>query len=124
MILTMPFSLPSILAAATAPATTQAAKPGLVEFFQSPMFVLMICILIFYVFMMKSKKNQDKQRKGMLEQLKRGDRIQTIGGILGTVIEAKEDEVLVKVDESSNTKIRFTRSAIHRVLESPKAEKT
>ena len=117
----MPFFLLSILSAATAPATTQAAKtPGLVEFFQSPMFVLMICILIFYVFMMKSKKNQDKTRKSMLEQLKRGDRIQTIGGILGTVIEAKEDEVLVKVDESSNTKIRFARSAIHRVIESPK----
>src|SRR6185295_4223144 len=90
--LTMPFSLLSILSAATVPATTQAAKtPGLVEFFQSPMFVLMACVLIFYIFMMKSKKNQDTQRKSMLEQLKRGDRIQTIGGILGTVIEAKED---------------------------------
>ena len=116
----MPSSLLSILSAATVPDTTQAAKPGLVEFFQSPMFVLMLCVLIFYIFMMRSKKNQDKTRKSMLEQLKRGDRIQTIGGILGTVIEAKEDEVLVKVDESSNTKIRFARSAIHKVLESPK----
>ena len=39
----------------------------------------------------------------------------------GTVVEAKDDEVLVKVDESSNTKIRFARSAIHQVIEQPKA---
>jgi preprotein translocase subunit YajC len=58
----------------------------------------------------------------MLGQLKKGDRIQTIGGVLGTVVEARDTEVLVKVDESSNTKIRFARSAIHRVLEDDKAE--
>jgi len=48
--------------------------------------------------------------------------VQTIGGILGTVIEAREGDVLLKVDESSNTKIRFARSAIHRVLEEEKSE--
>jgi preprotein translocase subunit YajC len=115
-------SLPlSILAAATSPATTQAAQtPGWLEIVKSPMTVVMLCIIVFYIFMIKNKKSQESSRKSMLDQLKRGDRIQTIGGILGTVIEAKEDEVLVKVDESSNTKIRFARSAIHRVLESPK----
>jgi preprotein translocase subunit YajC len=40
---------------------------------------------------------------------------------LGTVVEAREDEVVLKVDETSNTKIKFTRSAIHRVLEEEKA---
>ena len=34
------------------------------------------------------------------------------------------DEVLVKVDESSNTKIRFSRSAIHRVVEEDKTAET
>jgi preprotein translocase subunit YajC len=74
--------------------------------------------------MMRSKKNQDRSRQDMLKQLKRGDRIQTIGGIIGTVVEAREDEVLVKVDESSNTKLRFVRSAIHRVItDSDKTDK-
>jgi preprotein translocase subunit YajC len=58
----------------------------------------------------------------MLSQLKRGDRVQTIGGILGTVVEARESEVVLKVDESANTKIRFSRSAIHRVLDEETAE--
>ena len=44
-------------------------------------------------------------------------RVQTIGGIIGKVVEADdEDRILVKVDETSNTKIWFTRNAIHRVL--------
>ena len=58
----------------------------------------------------------------MLGGLKKGDRIQTIGGILGTVVEARETDVLVKVDESSNTKIRFSRSAMHRVVDETDAK--
>jgi preprotein translocase subunit YajC len=52
----------------------------------------------------------------MLGDMKRGDEIQTIGGIVGKVVEAREERVLVKVDESSNTKIWFTRGAIARVI--------
>ena len=110
-----------ILAQATQPATKAAAKPDWLDFLRSPMTMVMAIMLIFYVFLLRSKKGQDTQRKSMLETLKRGDRIKTIGGILGTVVEAKDDEVLVKVDESSNTKIRFARSAIHQVIEQPKA---
>ena len=73
------------------------------------------------IFVFRSKRTQDKKRTDMLSALKRGDRVQTIGGILGTVVEARDADVLLKVDESSNTKIRFSRSAIHRVLEEEKA---
>ena len=110
-----------ILAQATQPTSrAAAAKPDWVDFLRSPLTMVMAIMLIFYVFLLRGKKNQENQRKSMLDTLKRGDRIKTIGGILGTVIEAKDDEVLVKVDESSNTKIRFARSAIHQVVEAPK----
>lgn len=108
------------LAQATQP-TTRQAPPGWMQFLGSPMFLLVLLIVLFYVFMFRSKKKQDRQRTDMLANLKKGDRVQTIGGILGTVIEARPDEVLLKVDETSNTKIRFSRSAIHRVLEEEKA---
>jgi preprotein translocase subunit YajC len=116
--LTIPFEI----LAQTTQASTQStgAKPEGFDFFRSPLFIFTIIIVVFYLFLFKSKKSQESQRKSMLDQLKRGDRIKTIGGILGTVIEARDDEVLVKVDESSNTKIRFARSAIHQVLEPPK----
>ena len=113
--------IPFEILAQTSQATTRAAaKPDWVDFIKSPMVMVMAIMLIFYVFLLRGKKTQENQRKSMLDQLKRGDRIKTIGGILGTVVEAKDDEVLVKVDESSNTKIRFARSAIHQVIEQPK----
>ena len=111
-----------ILAQATQTTTrSTGAKPEMLDFFKSPLFIFTVILGLFYLFLFKNKKSQENTRKSMLDQLKRGDRIKTIGGILGTVVEAKDDEVLVKVDESSNTKIRFARSAIHQVLEQPKS---
>lgn len=110
--------------AAAAPTATQPADsaPWWTQLFQNPIWLMVIVLLIFYFFVIRSKRNQDRQRKGMLSQLKRGDRIQTIGGLLGTVVEAREGEVVVKVDESNNTKVRFVRSAIHRVVEEEKPQ--
>jgi preprotein translocase subunit YajC len=51
----------------------------------------------------------------MLNTLKKGDKVTSIGGIIGTVIEIKDREVVVKVDESSNTRMKFLRSAIRNV---------
>lgn len=103
--------LTSLLAAA-APASQPANRPWWAGLFDSMMFPMIVILVIFYVIMIRSKRNQDKARQALLNNLKRGDRVRTIGGILGTVVEAREDEVVVKVDESSNTKIRFVRSAV------------
>ncbi len=109
---------------ATSAPTTQTVEPGWFQALKGPMFPLLLGILVLYFFVFRSKKTQERKREDMLSQLKRGDRVQTIGGILGTVIEVKDTEVLLKVDESSNTKIRFSRSAIHRVIsEEEKVEK-
>ncbi len=107
--------------AAASPATTRPVDvPWWAQLLQNPIYLMVIVLVIFYVFVIRSKQKQDRARRDMLGQLKRGDRIQTIGGIMGTVVEAREGEVVVKVDESSNTKIRFVRSAIHRVVEEEK----
>lgn len=97
--------------------TSRPANPGLVEFFRSPMSLMMVLIVVLWIFVIRSKRRDAKQKKDLLSNIKRGDRIQTIGGILGKVVDAEESKVLVKVDESSNTKIWFSRNAIHRVLE-------
>lgn len=86
------------------------------------MFLMLMLLAVLWFFMLGGKRKEEKTRQNMLNQLKKGDRIQTIGGVLGTVVEARENEVVVKVDETTNTKMRFTRSAIHRVLEEEKAE--
>ena len=106
---------------AAAPTTGGTPVPGWFQLLQGPLFPLMVVLLIFYLFMARSKRQQEKKRSDLLSNLKRGDRVQTIGGILGTVVEARDTDVLLKVDESSNTKIRFSRTAIHRVIEEEKA---
>jgi preprotein translocase subunit YajC len=106
--------------AVVTPTTGGPPPPGWFQLLQGPLFPLMVGVLILYLFVFRSKRQQDKKRSDMLSTLKRGDRVQTIGGILGTVVEARDTDVLLKVDESSNTKIRFSRSAIHRVIEEEK----
>ena len=112
-------------AVSAAPAATGGTTPpGWFQLLQGPLFPLMVGVLILYIFVFRSKRTQDKKRTDMLGALKRGDRVQTIGGILGTVVEARDTDVLLKVDESSNTKIRYSRNAIHRVVEEEKAAET
>lgn len=78
---------------------------------------LVLIAIVFFYLMSGSKRKQDKERKDMLESMKKGDRVQTIGGILGTIVDLRDNEIVVKVDESSNTKLRFVRSAISKVGE-------
>jgi preprotein translocase subunit YajC len=99
-------------AATTAPAGTESPLYSMTH---GMMPVLLIVLVVYMAMMMLPKRRQDKERQNMLSNMKRGDEIQTIGGIIGKVVEAREDRVLVKVDESSNSKIWFTRGSIARV---------
>ncbi|MDB5175100.1 MAG: YajC family protein [Phycisphaerales bacterium] len=108
--------------ATTAPAAKQ-HPPAWYDFASNPMLPITVGFLILYFFFINSKKKGDRKRQDLLKNLKRGDRVQTIGGVLGTVVEARDNEVIVKVDEGNNTKIKFTRNAINRViLEDDKTE--
>ncbi|MCR5612363.1 preprotein translocase subunit YajC [Treponema sp.] len=71
-------------------------------------------IAIFYFFLLRPQKKQENETKKMLEALKKGDKIVTIGGIHGTVFSVKDSTVVVKVD--GETKIEFTKTAIAKVV--------
>ena len=112
------------MAAGPASAPSQDTVPGWFSALSNPIWIFGAVILISFMFMGKSKQRQEeKQRQEMLKQLKRGDRVQTIGGIQGAVMRAEESRVEVKVDEANNTKMWFARSAIARVIDAEKAEK-
>ena len=51
----------------------------------------------------------------MLAELKKGDKVQTIGGLRGTVWQLKEDSIIIKADDEA--KLEFVRSAIASVIE-------
>lgn len=77
---------------------------------------LLIAFAALYFFMFWSQRKERKKFADMLANLKRNDKVQTVGGVLGTVVEVRDDEVVLKVDENSNTKMRFARSAVKHVL--------
>jgi preprotein translocase subunit YajC len=113
-------SLLTVLAQTTAPATTPvSAPPGIL---QGPMVPLLVGVAVLYFFVFRAKRNQDKKRTEQLQKLKPGQRVQTIGGILGVITQVNEKEITVKVDETNNVKIKFTRNAIHRVQDEEKTE--
>jgi preprotein translocase subunit YajC len=79
-----------------------------------------LIILIFYFLMIRPQKKKDKETKAMLDAMKKGDKVVSIGGIHGTVIAVRESTVIVKVDD--NTRMEFSRSAISQVVDSTKAK--
>lgn len=79
------------------------------------LFGLMLFMILMSVF---SGRKEKKRRAAMLASVKRHDRVMLSGGMIGTVSEIRDDEVVVKVDESNNTRIHFARSAVQSVLKS------
>ena len=75
-------------------------------------------VVLMLIFSMTSTRREKKRREALLSAIKKHDRVQTIGGVIGSVVEVKPDYVVLKVDESSNTRITFARSAIQQVLSS------
>ena len=94
-----------------------AAKPGLMNMLGSLAPFLIIGVL-FYILMIRPERRKKADLLEMLQQLKKNDRVVTIGGIYGTVVSTSKDseEVTIKIDENTNTKMRMQRSAIARVL--------
>ena len=102
-------------------AAAAAAGTGSLLVSMLPIFLIFV---IFYFFIIRPQNKKKKETDKMIDALKKGDKIVTIGGIHGTVAQTKEKTVIIKVDD--NTKIEFTRSAIASVVlqSSTKEEKT
>ena len=80
-------------------------------------FFLMLMLLLvgMIVFSFFGGRKQKKKRAAMLEALKKHDQVLTRGGVFGSVVEVKPDRVVLKVDESSNTRITVLRDSIEQV---------
>jgi preprotein translocase subunit YajC len=115
------FNLANSAALFAADADAKGAEP-------SPLLQLLPLLLlgvVFYFFMIRPQRKEQGRRQAMLSAVKKNDRVVTIGGIYGVVmtVRREEDEVTLKVDETTNTKLRVTLSSIARVLgDEPSAE--
>ncbi len=75
-------------------------------------------IVVLLMLTILGPRKEKKRRAEMMAALRKHDRVQTIGGVIGSIVEIKSDEIVLKVDESSNTRITFAKSAVQQVLES------
>ncbi len=75
-----------------------------------------VMFLLMYMILFRGPRKKQQQQKQMIQSLTKNDKVQTIGGIIGTVVDIKDNEVTLKVDESNNTKIKILRSAIGKNL--------
>jgi preprotein translocase subunit YajC len=85
-------------------------------------FVMLGFLVLMMVWSSRSRKKKEAKHLEMLSSLKKGDKVTSIGGIIGTIIETRDDEVLVKVDETNNVRMRFARWAIKGTGESAKTQ--
>ena len=92
---------------ASATETEQVQQQG------SPWTMWIMLALIFgvmYFFMIRPQKKQQKELQKFRDSLQKGDKVVTIGGIYGTVVEVKDATVLVEVD--NGVKVRFSKQAL------------
>jgi preprotein translocase subunit YajC len=80
------------------------------------LFIFVVMGVLMYLMFLRGPRKQQQQQKQMVQSLKKNDRVRTIGGIYGTVMDVKGDEVVLKVDEATNTKIHISTSAIGKNL--------
>jgi len=74
-------------------------------------FIFMAAIFaVFYFLLIRPQKKKEKDRKTMIEELKKGDNIVTVGGLYGKVMQVDDMSILAQVDEG--TKVRIDKSAI------------
>lgn len=78
--------------------------------------MLAVLGVLFYFILLRPQRNEQRVRQDMLKSLKKNDRVITTGGIYGVVtnIQPDADEITIKVDESTNTKLRVTLNSIAR----------
>jgi preprotein translocase subunit YajC len=79
------------------------------------LFIGGIFVIMYFILFREPRKRQ-RQQQQMIQSIKKNDKVRTIGGIIGTVVDIKDDEIVLKVDESNNTKIRIMASAIGKNL--------
>lgn len=80
----------------------------------SSIFPFVLLIAFFYFLIIRPQKKRDKQQREMLASLKVGDKVTTIGGVIGKIQNIKDDVITIEVG-ADKTKITFERSAIRNV---------
>lgn len=78
-------------------------------------FILMFVVMYFLI--LRPQKKKDKDRKSLLSRIKKNDKVVTSGGIHGIIISVRENEVILRVDDAKDVKVKVDRTSIVAVVE-------
>ena len=88
-----------------------------------PQFMILMlgAIVIMFFVMSLPQKRERKRWNDMVEALKKNDRVLMSCGIIGKVhaVQKEKNEIIIKVDDDSNTKMTFSLGAVSRIMEQP-----
>ena len=71
---------------------------------------LVLIVLVFYLFFIRPQMKKTKEQKKFREELKKGDKIVTIGGVHGKIVEMQDQTVTIEVE--GQNRLRVSKSAI------------
>jgi len=71
--------------------------------------ILVVFFAVFYFLLIRPQRRRQREHLALLSSLKRGDRVMTAGGIIGTIEDIDENEVVLAVEEG---KLRVSKSSI------------
>lgn len=114
----VPRAEPSFETGTRATPQPEAHPPSFSEaFFQHPfLFLMLVLIWVWFFWTFRKQKKKEEERKAELASLKKGDRVLTVGGLYGTVVALNEETMTLKPDEKSNTTLKYSRSALMKIL--------
>lgn len=75
-----------------------------------PLMIIMFAVMYFLI--IRPQKQKEKKRREMISNVRKQDRIITAGGVHGVVVSVKENDVIVRVDDAKDVKIKIDKSAI------------
>ncbi|WP_281888995.1 preprotein translocase subunit YajC [Paenibacillus sp. YYML68] len=99
---------------------TAQTSPGGIEGILITYGPLVLMFVVLYFLLIRPQQKRQKTRNQMLGALKKGDKVVTIGGLHGTLVELTDDTVILRVNDV--TKLTFERSAVNSVKSAPETE--
>lgn len=102
----------------TAPAQGVAPAGGGSSGGQSMMLIMAVPLIFLILMTFMMNKKEKKKRQSLMDAVKRNDRVLTIGGIIGTVVEIRDDVIVLRIDENTKTKVEFSKASIQQVVRS------
>ena len=79
----------------------------------NPMMIILLAMFgVMYFFMIRPQQKKAKEQKNFLEELKKGDKIVTMGGIHGKIVQVNADSSTMLIEIAEGTKIKVDRSVV------------